>query len=147
MISVEQLEGEIIGVPFPVGEYTIEPYEHWLCADAVGSPPLPQGVAHPMFAFYVAQGGMGVTLEELFNRCHSSSDDGVMLGEVEMDWNGSFEVGATYEVTGGFTKVVRKESARLGIMDLITFELVVTGPDGTVTATVKNTFVYPRRES
>lgn len=147
MISVDQLEDELLGVPFPEGTFTIAPYEHWLCADAILSPELGEGVAHPMYGYYVAVTGMGISLDELFARCHSSADDGIMFGEGAIEWHGPLRIGATYTVNGGFTRIVRKESARIGVMDLITFELTVADGDGIPVAVSRNTFIYPRREA
>ena len=46
MIDIAALEA-LVDTEFPVGTFTIEEHEHWLCADAVLSPALPDGIAHP----------------------------------------------------------------------------------------------------
>ena len=144
MVSVATLEDELLGMEFPPGEFTIAGWEHWLCADAILSPPLPGDVAHPMYGYYAAIIGMHPSLDEIFGYAHSSADAGVMFGEAGLDFHRPLQVGATYRVEGGFTKVIRKESSRLGIMDLITFELKVYQADGELAAVSSNTFVYPR---
>lgn len=144
MVGVETLEDELLGLEFPPGEFTIAEWEHWLCADAILSPPLPDGVAHPMYAYYTAIIGMHPSLDEIFAYAHSSADAGVMFGEAGLEFHQTLRVGATYRVEGGFTKVVRKESSRLGIMDLITVELRMFDEDGELAAVSSNTFVYPR---
>lgn len=143
-VAVETLEAELIGLEFPPGEFTITSWEHWLCIDAIGSPPLPDDVAHPMYAYYTAIIGMHPSLDEIFTYAHSSADAGVMFGEASLEFHAPLKVGETYAVTGGFTAVDRKESSRLGIMDLITFELQMHDAAGTHVATSSNTFVYPR---
>ena len=144
VVSVETLEKELIGLEFPSGEFTISDWEHWLCADAIMSPPLPDGLAHPMYGYYAAVTGMHPSLDEIFAYAHSSADAGVMFGEAGLEYHQPLRVGATYRVEGGFTKVDRKTSSRLGIMDLITFELRVIAEDGALVAVSSNTFVYPR---
>ena len=144
LIDVEDLEAELLGEAFPSGEFTITDWEHWLCADAIQSPNLGEGVAHPMYAYYVAIRGMGPSLDQIFTACHSSADAGVMFGEAGLDLHVPMRIGTTYRVEGEFTKVVRKESSRLGIMDLITFDLELYDEDDNHVATSSNTFVYPR---
>lgn len=143
-VSVATLEDELLGLEFPPGEFTIAGWEHWLCADAILSPPLPDDIAHPMYAYYTAIVGMHPSLDDIFAYAHSSAHAGVMFGEAGLEFHQPLRVGETYRVEGGFTKVVRKESSRLGIMDLITFELRVFSADGELAAVSTNTFVYPR---
>ena len=135
----------LVGVEFPVGEFTIEGYEHWLAADAVDSPPLPAGVAHPMYAYYAALGGMGLTLDELFAMVGSSAADGPMFGEAGLEFREVMRVGGTYRVEGGITGVARKTGKRAGVFDIVSFELRVVDPSGTVAAVSANSFIFPRR--
>ena len=145
MISIEELQS-LVGAEFPEGTFTIEPYEHWLSADAVMSPALPDGVAHPMYAYYAAIRGMGKSLEEVFADAGSSAADGPMFGEAGLDFHGSLVVGATYTVRGRYTSAVRKEGRRAGVFDIVGFELEVVADDGAIVAVSTNSFVYPRRE-
>ena len=146
MIGIDQLEA-LVGMEFPDGEYTIEPYEHWLCADAVLSPELPAGVAHPMYGYYVAIRGMGKSLDEVFSDAGSSAAEGPMFGEAGLEFTRPLQVGATYTVKGRYTSAVRKEGRRAGVFDIVGFELDIVDADGDVVATSTNSFVYPRRES
>jgi len=144
LVSVETLEEELLGIEFPPGEFTIADWEHWLCADAIMSPPLPDDIAHPMYGYYAAVTGMHPSLDEIFAFAHSAADAGVMFGEAGLEFHQPLRVGATYRVEGGFTKVDRKTSSRLGIMDLITFELRVFTEGDELAVASSNTFVYPR---
>jgi acyl dehydratase len=144
VVALATLESELIGLEFPSAEFTITSWEHWLCADAIGSPPLPDDIAHPMYGYYTAIIGMHPSLDEIFAYAHSSADAGVMFGEAGLEFHAPFRIGETYTVTGGFTAVDRKQSSRLGTMDLITFELQMHDADGNHVATSSNTFVYPR---
>ena len=101
-MTLDDLE-RLVGVEFPVGEFTIEGYEHWLTTDAIDSPPLPAGVAHPMYAYYAALGGLGLTLDELFAMVGSSAADGPMFGEAGLEFREAMRVGETYRVEGGIT--------------------------------------------
>lgn len=144
MIEVSELE-TLIGASFPTGEFTIEGYEHWLCADAVLSPPLPEGIAHPMYGYYVAIAGMGVTLEELFAMAGSSAEEGPMFGEAGLEFRLPLRIGTRYQVRGGIVAVERKEGKRVGIFDIVTVRLEVVDPDGQIAALSTNSFVFPRR--
>ena len=144
VISVEDLE-QLVGREFPAGEFTIEGYEHWLTADAVGSPVLPEGAAHPMYAYYTALAGMGVTLDEMFEMVGSSAAEGPMFGEAGLEFLAAMRVGETYRVEGGITGVARKEGRRAGVFDIVTFELRVVDAADRVAAISTNSFVFPRR--
>lgn len=145
MITLEALE-ELIGEAFPSGSFTIEPHEHWLCADAVLSPELPAGVAHPMYAYYTAIAGMGISLDELFTMVGSSAEEGPLFGEAGLEFHEPLRVGASYRVEGGITAVARKEGRRAGVFDIVTFELRIIDERGNVAAVSTNAFVLPRRD-
>jgi hypothetical protein len=135
----------VIGHEFPGGEFTVAPYEHWLTCDAVGAPPSRDGVAHPMYVYYAALGGMGIGLDELFALVGATADDGVMFGEATIDVAQPLRVGATYRVSGSVTDVVRKSGRRAGVFDVVTFALDVSDDGGSVVGTSTNSFVFPRR--
>lgn len=97
-----------------------------------------------MYAYYTAMRGMDPSLDDIFRLAHSSADAGVMFGEAGLVFHAPLQVGSTYRVEGGFTAVERKESKRLGVMDLVTFELEIYAESGAHVATSTNTFVYPR---
>ena len=145
VIGIEDLEA-LVGREFPDGVFTIEPYEHWLCADAVLAPQLPDGVAHPMYGYYVAIRGMGKSLDEIFADAGSSAAEGPMFGEAGLEFSEPLRVGATYTVKGRYTSAVRKEGKRAGVFDIVGFELDIVDEGGAVVATSTNSFVYPRRE-
>lgn len=141
----EQQMRDLVGRPFPGGTFTIEPYLHWLTCDVVGSPPLPPGVAHPLFVYLATQSGIGLSLEELFALCHASSQDGPMLGEWGMEQRRPLLVAATYAVSGVITGVQRKEGRKTGIFDIVSFELRLAAEDGVVVAVARSSFLFPRR--
>ena len=97
-----------------------------------------------MFTYYVGQGGMGVTLEEMFTLCHASADDGVMLGSAEIDLRRPLQVAERFAVTGQIDDVVRKEG-RIGTFDIVGFHVDLTDDGGETAATLRLSFIYPRR--
>ncbi len=143
-LTEAQLRDELIGRRFPTGTFTIKPHESWLTCDAILSPPLPDDLAHPMYAYYAALGGMGLTIEELFEIAHSSSDDGPMFGEGGIELHRPLYVGETFTIQGGIQDVVRK-SGRSGTFDIISFKLDLIDQEGKVAAVSTNSFIFPRR--
>ncbi|MEE8601445.1 hypothetical protein [Euzebya tangerina] len=142
VISEEALADEIVGRVLPDGGYRIEPYLAWLVADAVESPGLGVGLAHPMFTYFAAQGGIGVTLDELFAMAYATSDDGVMLGTAELDIVRPLEVGQRFDVVGTVEDVTRK-SGRTGVFDIVTYRLEMRDA-AVLCATLTLGFIYPR---
>jgi len=143
MITEQRLREDVVGSDVGVGTYTIEPWKAWLMADCLESPAMGE-VAHPMFVYYVGQGGMGVTLDEFFAMCHATSDDGVMLGSSEIDLARPLRVGERFTVSGQVDSVVRKEG-RIGTFDIVSFHLDLVDDDGERAARLGLSFIYPRR--
>ncbi len=145
MTGIEELEERVVGWRFPGGTYTVEPYAAWLCHDVLLSPPLPEGTAHPLYVYYAALGGMGVTLDELFALVDATADSGVMFGEAGIEQRRPMQQGQTYEVGGEILSIVRKSGKRAGTFDILAFRLDVSDADGVV-GTSYNSFVFPRKE-
>lgn len=136
----------LVGTPFPGGSYTIEPYKHWLMADATLDPqPQRTGIADPIWVYFAAMGGMGLSIGELFALVGARSEDGPVFGEVEIEVRRPLLIGATYQVRGSITSIIRKEGRRAGIFDIVTFRLEVSGEDDEVAGVCTNSFVFPRR--
>lgn len=136
--------GKLVGHRFPGGTYTIQPYEHWLLADAILAPPTLSGAAHPLFAYWVAMRGMGLTIQELFELGRAEGPDRVMFGEVDVEFVRTLRVGETYRVDGAITAVVRRHGRRAGIFDLVSFRLEVKEPGPRVAAVCTNSWVFMR---
>ena len=145
MTTVEQLRERVVGKRFPDGSFTIPASEAWLTADAVGSPPLPDGIAHPMYVYYAGLVGMGLSLDELFALVGATAADGPMFGEAELTFVRPLRIGETLTVTGTITDVVRKSGARTGTFDIVTFRLELVDIDGAVAGAAVNSFIFPRR--
>ncbi len=144
--AVDELEA-LVGWRFPGGTYTVEPWRVWLTNDVIGAPQRTDGIAHPMFCYYAAMAGLGISIDEMFTLCGASADDGPMFGECDVQQLRPLEVGAAYTVRGEITSAVRKEGARTGVFDIVAFRLEVVAPDGRVSSVVSNSFIFPRRPS
>ena len=143
MSGQDEREG-LVGYRFPGGAFRIEPYEHWLVCDTFLVAPPANGIAHPMYCYYAALGGMGISLEELFDLAGVTADSGVMFGEASIELRTPLRVGTTYQVRGGITDLVRKEGRRTGVFDILTFELEIS-TDGGLAGKSSNSFVFPSR--
>lgn len=144
MISEADL-AQVVGRHFAGGEYTVEPYVNWLVTDIVEDEHRADGTVHPLLAYIASLLGKGISLDELFALCGASADDGPMFGEHETILHRPLELGVTYRIAGAFTSTERKHGQKTGTFDIVGFELTVTHPDGSATATIRNSFVFPRR--
>lgn len=138
----------LVGYRFPGGAYYIAPHRHWLACDAIGADPraaASSGVAHPLFAYYAAIGGMGMSLAEFFELCGCGPDaDQPMLGETTLELERPLRIGETYRVAGSIEAVRRREGKRVAVMDLITALFTISGDSGPARASCRMVFVFPR---
>lgn len=148
MISEDDLSA-LAGYRMPGGRARIEPYLDWLVRDVVGAPQRTpdDDTVHPAVAFLVAQGNVGLELEEVFALFGACSADGPMLGEWSVDFAVPLRVNLDYDVGVRVGGVVRKRGARTGVFDLAEVEIGLAGPDGARHATVRPTYVFPRRDA
>lgn len=135
---------KIVGMPLPGGEYTVTAHGNWLASDAVEGR-REGNTAHPLSVYLAAARGKGMTWDELFALCGATAADGPMFGEHETVLNRPIQVGETFAVTGRFVSAERKRGRRAGVIDIVAFEVGLTGFDGTVAATSTNSIVFPRR--
>lgn len=144
MTSLEELRARLVGLDLAGGQWTPEDYEAWLAADAMGAVMSGDGQLHPMMVFHATVRGVGYSIGELFELFECPMSDGPMLGGMDLQHHRPLRVGTTYAVRPRIVSVDRK-SGRTGTFDLIATEFVVSEPDGTVAATLRNTYVCPRR--
>ena len=142
MISFDEVK-KVVGHRFPGGTVTIEPWRAWLLNDLILSPKMPDGIAHPIWAYMAGMAGQGVSIPELFELMHATAADGPMLGEFALEWHEPLRVGATYNVRGGITGVDRKTGRRAGTFDIQTYTVEILDGDRLV-AVSTNSLVYPR---
>ena len=139
----------LVGYRFPGADYHIAVHRHWLACDAIGADPRAaagQGTAHPLFTYYAAIGGMGMSLAEFFALCGCGPEsDQPMLGETTLELEKPLRIGATYRVDGTIEDVRRREGKRVAVMDLITALFTISDDAGDVRARCRMVFVFPRR--
>ena len=134
------------GRTFPGGSFLISGPEDDRMRDVVGAPPRQADVAHPIWLFAAPQRALGITIDEFFAWCGSSSAEGPMLGETRLTMPRPLRVGRNYAVSGRIVAVQRKEGRRAGTFDIVTFELQLAergSGDGGWQA--RTGFVFPRR--
>lgn len=144
MIPFERMQ-ELVGRTLPGGAFELEHYRNWLTYDVIGSPQRADDLAHPMFCYYAAMGGMGLSIAELFALAHSSAEEGPMFGECDMEVRVPLRTGVTYDVRGEIIDVKRKQGGAIGTFDLLTFRLEVLTPGGEVAGVCTNSFIFPRQ--
>lgn len=134
------------GHRFPGGTYTLPEYLAWLWADVVGGEP-GADVAHPGLAYFAAIQGCGVSIQEIFDLMEADAASGVVFGEEILELSRPLRPGATYEVQGEITEVVRKSGKRAGVFDRLSFAISLKGEaSGEPVATSTSIWIFPRKE-
>ncbi|MEM7610412.1 MAG: hypothetical protein AAF270_01960 [Pseudomonadota bacterium] len=137
----------LIGYTLPVGSYRVALHESWLANDAMYAAQSDVTTLHPMFLYFAAIRGMGLTLEELFALFGASASDGPMLGETEISQERSMHVDTAYTVHGKIADVQRKHGARVATMDLVTVDFEIRLGDSEPVGRVGSVFVFRRQRS
>lgn len=136
----------LAGRRFPPGEITLGPHVAWLWADCVTATP-DRASAEPSTAWMLAMRGHGVELPDLFALVDATADDGVVLGEVELELHRPLEVGARYAASAEIVDVVRKRRRGSGVLDVLRLRIDLREVGADVpTSTVVNSIVFPREE-
>ena len=143
MVPFEKMQ-ELVGRKLPGGSFDLEHYRNWLTNDVIGSPQRGDDLAHPMFCYYAAMGGMGLSVAGLFELAHTGASDGPLFGECDMEVREPLRTGVTYDVRGEIIDVKRKQGGSIGTFDLMTFRLEVVAPDGEIAGVCTNSFICPR---
>jgi hypothetical protein len=139
----DELRSRVVGTQLPGGTFSVAEYERWLSHDAMQSPPLPDGLLHPVWVLLGGLRGMGMTLEEL--TAIADAGQGTLFGETEIEQLQPLRTGVVYSVRGAITDLKRRESQRLGLMDLMTFRIEILDPAGDTAAVSIQVFILPRR--
>lgn len=142
--DLARLRQRVVGHRLPGGSFEIADYERWLGHDAMLAPALPPGVLHPVWILLGALRGMGVSTEELIGLAEATPADGVLFGETTMEQHTPLRSGVPYRVTGAVTGLDRRAGRRAGTMDVLTFELSLTDPDGALAAVSTQAFLIMR---
>jgi hypothetical protein len=124
--------------------YVISAEENRALCDSVGVAPDANGFAHPIYFYIACQVGMGQTVAGLCALCDFDVNVGPMMGSCKVEFQRPLKTGQPYRVTGKIKGIARKPSRKLGIMDIVEYELSLILPDGTPVLTNTNTWILPR---
>lgn len=126
--------------------YIISAEENRALCKSINAEPAADGSAHPVYYYIATQVGMGQTVAGLCEVCDFDVEVGPMMAGSKVTFSSPLMTDQPYRVEGEITSIVRKQSRKLGVMDLMSYELRLTLPDGTPVLTTVNSWVLPRRE-
>lgn len=135
---------EVVGLSLDGPGHVITRAENDVICATLGEGPAPDGSAHPIWSYIATQVGMGPSIAELCALCAFDVNDGLMLASTETRFERPLRVDQAYRVRGAITGLTRKQSRKLGVMDLLSFRLHLDLPDGTRACSVDNVWVLPR---
>ena len=115
-----------------------------LCA-SIGVAPASDGSAHPIFFYIATQVGMGKTVAGLCEACEFDVADGPMMGASRVRFSTPLMVNQPYMVEGEILSLTRKQSRKMGVMDVLEFELRLRIAGQAPAVANVNTWMLPRR--
>jgi hypothetical protein len=125
--------------------YVIATDENRALCDLIGVAPAVNGWAHPIYFFIATQVGMGMTVPALCRICDFDVADGPMMVSSKVKFSRRLMTEQAYWVTGEILGLTRKLSRKLGVMDMLDYELRLALPDGSSVLKTANIWVLPRR--
>ena len=141
----EQEIASLAGHRFPGGTVTIEHWENVLFSDVMGVQPLPDGLVHPAALFHVPIAGCGVRIADIFALFRAESDEAVRGGGFAWELHRPLREETPYRASGEVVSVERKESRKLGPMDVVTFRFELhDAADGALVARAQATWLFLR---
>ena len=126
--------------------FTISAEENARLCRSTGVEPATDGSAHPIYYYIATQVAMGKTVAGVCATCEFDVEDGPMMGSSGVRFTAPLMVGTSYRVTGEILSLVRKQSRKLGVMDVLTYRLRLHTLDGTQVLDTDNVWVLPRKE-
>lgn len=141
-VTAEEMQA-LVGHKLPEGTVTIEHWESTLIAETASSEPLPDGQAHPLCLFHVPLNGVGMRISDFFVLFKAANDEAVRAGEFNWRFSRPLRENVPYRASGEVVSVERKESRKLGPMDLVTFKIDLHDEEGHV-ATATYTWLLLR---
>ena len=116
-----------------------------LCA-SINAQPSNDGSAHPSYYYTATQVAMGQTVAGLCEICDFDVEVGPMMASSQVEFNAPIMCNQPYKVEGEISSIVRKKSRKLGVMDIISYQLRLLTPENQLVLTTNNAWVLPRRE-
>lgn len=138
---------DVVGHSLDGATYVITPEENGVLCHSLGSEPAADGRAHPIYFYIATQVGMGPSVRELCAVCAFNVDDGPMMGGCDVTYFQPLMTDQPYQVRGQIVELTRKQSRKLGIMDLLKYRLHLDLPDGTRVLSATNSWVLPRGQA
>ncbi|PXA84814.1 hypothetical protein DMC47_39350 [Nostoc sp. 3335mG] len=132
-----------VPAPIEVGSFRLASEDNVMITASSGGKPLPGGMAHPIFGFVAAVGGLGIPIGDLLARHGGSIAAGPLLGRCAIRYEMPLKVGLTYQVSGEVESVVRKRSRRFGETDHFTLRIDV-GSGGQHYSSLTLTIIVPQ---
>jgi len=127
--------------------FIISAAENAALCRSTGIEPAADGSAHPIYYYIATQVAMGKTVAGVCETCEFDVADGPMMGSSGVSFRGPLMVGESYKVTGEILSLVRKQSRKLGVMDVLTYRLRLHPADGgDAILETDNVWVLPRKE-
>lgn len=124
--------------------YTISSEENRRVCRLAGIEPDSDGSAHPIFFYIATQVGMGMTVAGLCTVCEFDVNKGPMMAANRVEFSSPLRVEVPYRIRGEILSLTRKASRKLGVMDLLEFQLRLHTVDDQVVLRTTNTWVLPR---
>jgi hypothetical protein len=103
------------------------------------------GAAHPIFAFVIALGGMGLRIADLSERLGLAFGAGPVLAGCTLDYHAPMLVGRDYDVTTRIEGLERKPSRRFGAADHLRLHIALSCT-GVNCAETRLHIIYPAPE-
>lgn len=127
--------------------FTISAEENAALCRSTGSEPAADGSAHPIYYYIATQVAMGKTVAGVCETCDFNVEDGPMMGSSGVRFIRPLMVGESFKVTGEIVSLVRKQSRKLGVMDVLTYRLRLhPATGGEAVLETDNVWVLPRKE-
>ncbi|HEY5754336.1 MAG TPA: hypothetical protein VIU34_00875 [Steroidobacter sp.] len=135
----------VAGTRLPGGEYRISAEENRALCESLHAKPASDGRAHEIYSYIATQSGMGVSVDGLLAICEFDAADGPMLGSSNARYLSHLRTDETYRVSGDILSLTRKQSKKLGTMDILEYRLTLSRASGEPVLEVTNTWILPRR--
>lgn len=141
----DQLPPAVAGTRLPGGQYRITAAENRALCEALHTRPADDGRAHEIYSYIATQSGMGMSVDGLLAICEFDAADGPMLGSSNCRYLAALMTDETYRVSGEIIALTRKQSKKLGAMDVLEYRLTLSRASAEPVLEVTNTWILPRR--
>lgn len=135
---------DVAGLSLDGDGFMITAAENEALCRSLGTAPDASGEAHPIWSYVATQIGMGLSVAELCAACAFRVEDGPMILRSHLEAARPIMTDRHYRVFGEIIGVTRKQSRKLGAMDLLEYRLRLDDEVEGVICTVTNTWALPR---